>query len=90
MLCHHEEVPDQMPASKEAYSDYKQAEKDAQKLRFRARARLGAVILRERQSKSATQDDVAAQLGVVVNQVRRYEASFRQWKDQFPDDPLEA
>lgn len=78
-----------MPASKEAYSDYKQAEKDAQKLRFRARARLGVVILRERTAEKATQDDVAEQLGVVVNQVRRYEASYRQWQKEYPNEPLE-
>jgi thioredoxin-like negative regulator of GroEL len=78
-----------MPASVQAYGAYKQADLDALKMRFRARARLGAVILRERTAKNATQDDVAAELGVVVNQVRRYEAAARQWAREYPDEPLE-
>jgi len=88
-MCHHEEVPEEMPASVQAYSDYKRTDLDVMKMRFRARARLGAVILRERSAAKATQDDVAAQLGIVVNQVRRYEASYRQWQKDHPDEPLE-
>ena len=78
-----------MPASVQAYSEYKQTDLDVMKMRFRARARLGLVILRERTAKTKTQDDVAAELGIVVNQVRRYEASYRQWQKEYPDEPLE-
>ena len=45
-----------MPASVQAYSEYKQTDIDVMKMRFRARARLGAVILRERTAAKATQD----------------------------------
>ncbi len=90
MVCHHEEVSTEMPASVQAYSEYKQTDLDVMKMRFRARARLGAVILRERTTAKTTQDEVAAQLGIVVNQVRRYEASFRQWQKDHPDEPLEG
>ena len=90
MVCHHEEVPTEMPASKEAYSEYKQTDLDVMKMRLRARARLGAVILRERTAAKATQDEVADELGVVVNQVRRSEASLRQWQREYPDEPLEG
>jgi len=79
-----------MPASVQAYSEYKKTDLDVMKMRFRARARLGAVILRERTTAKTTQDEVAAQLGIVVNQVRRYEASFRQWQKDHPDEPLEG
>lgn len=89
MVCHHEEVPTEMPASVQAYSEYKQTDLDVMKMRFRARARLGAVILRERTAASKTQDEVAAQLGIVVNQVRRYEASYRQWRKEFPGEPVD-
>ena len=79
-----------MPAAVEAYGAYKQTDLDALKMRFRARARLGAVILRERTAVRATQDDVAAELGVVTNQVRRYEAAYRAWQKEHPDEPLEG
>ena len=88
-MCHHEEVPTEMPASVQAYSEYKQTDLDEMQMRFRARARLGAVILRERTAAKATQDEVAAQLGIVVNQVRRYEASYRQWQKENPGEPLD-
>lgn len=78
-----------MPASVQAYSEYKQTDLDVMKLRFRARARLGLVILRERTAATKTQDEVAATLGIVVNQVRRYEASYRQWQKEYPNEPLE-
>ncbi len=78
-----------MPASVQEYSAYKQADLDALKMRFRARARLGAVILRERKAENATQDAVAAELGVVTNQVRRYEAAYRAWVKEHPDEPLD-
>jgi hypothetical protein len=77
-----------MPASVEAYRAYKQADEDALKMRFRARASLGAVILRERTAKNATQDDAAEELGVVTAQVRRYELAARQWAKTYPDEPL--
>ena len=90
MVCHYEGVPTDMPASVEAFAAYKQADLDALKMRFQARARLGAVIYRERTAKKATQDAVAAELGVVTAQVRRYEAAARQWKKEYPDEPLEG
>jgi hypothetical protein len=79
-----------MPATLEAYRAYKQADEDILKLRFHARARLGAVILRERTANSQTQDDAAEALGVVTEQVRRYERAARDWAKQYPDEPLEG
>lgn len=77
-----------MTATLEAYRAYKQTDEDALKMRFRARARLGAVILRERQELKATQDDAASELGVVTEQVRRYERAYRDWQKEYPDEPL--
>lgn len=78
-----------MPATLEAYRAYKQADADALKMRFRARAQLGAVILRERKAKNATQEDAATELGVVTEQVRRYERAARDWAKEYPDEPLD-
>ena len=78
-----------MPVVVEEYHSYKQTDLDALRMRFRARARLGAVILRERKARNATQDDVAAELGVVTAQVRRYEASYRAWMKENPGEPLD-
>jgi len=77
-----------MIASVAAYRAYKQADEDALKLKFRARARLGATILQERRELHATQDEAADNLGVVTEQVRRYERAYRDWLKQYPDDPL--
>ena len=88
MVWHHEGVSE-MPVVVEEYRSYKQTDLDALKMRFRARARLGAVILRERKARNATQDDVAAELGLVTNQVRRYEQAARQWAKEYPGESLD-
>jgi hypothetical protein len=88
--CHHEEVPDEMPLAAEAQREYKQTELDALKMRFRARARLGMVVLEERRVKKLTQDQAADQLGVVTEQVRRYERAYRDWLEKYPDEPLDG
>jgi ribosome-binding protein aMBF1 (putative translation factor) len=77
-----------MPLAAEAQREYKQADLDALKMRFRARARLGKVVLEERRAKGWTQDQAADDLGVVVEQVRRYERSYRDWLKEYPDEPL--
>jgi hypothetical protein len=79
-----------MIASVEAHRAYKQADEDALKLRFRARARLGATLLRERRELNATQDQAAEKLGVVTEQVRRYERAYRSWLKEFPGEPLDG
>lgn len=78
-----------MPDVLEAQREYKQTDQDALKMRFRARARLGAAILRERQETGATQKEVAEAMNVVAEQVRRYERAARQWAKEYPAEPLE-
>lgn len=78
-----------MPEVAEAYSAYKQADRDALKMRFRARAQLGAAIARERRQHRTTQPEVAEKLGVVQTQVARYEAAYRQWLKEHPGEPLD-
>lgn len=79
-----------MPEVLEAHRAYKQADLDALKMRFRARARLGMAIYTERQKNRATQAEVAETLAVVPEQVRRYEAAYRQWQKEYPGEPLEV
>ena len=89
MVCHHEGVPSEMPEVLEAQRAYKRADEEALKLKFRARAYLGLAVLRHRQKTGDTQAEVAEELGVVSEQVRRYEAAYRRWQKEHPDEPLE-
>jgi hypothetical protein len=77
-----------MPEVLEAHQDYKRADEEALRLRFRARARLGLAILRER-DKGTPQEAIARRLDRTREQVRRYEAAARQWAKDYPDEPLE-
>jgi hypothetical protein len=67
-----------MPEVLAARDAYKQADLDALEMRFRARARLGQAVATER-GKGSTQPEIAEQLEVTVEQVRRYEAAYRDW-----------
>ena len=67
-----------MPEVLEAHRAYKQADRDALAMRARARALLGLAVVRELE-KGATQEQVAAGLGVVTEQVRRYRQAYRDW-----------
>jgi hypothetical protein len=55
-------------------------------LRKRAMARFGREELAERQELGKTQQKAADDLGVVVEQVRRYEAAWRQWQKAHPGE----
>lgn len=89
MTCHHGKVPKEMPEVAEAQRAYKQADLDALKLKFRARARLGLACIQERKRTGSTQDDIAETLVVVKEQVRRYEAAYREWQEKYPDESLD-
>lgn len=67
-----------MPEVVEAHRAYKQADEEALLMRFRARARLGRAVAQER-AKGSTQPQIAEALHVVPEQVRRYEAAYRDW-----------
>lgn len=76
-----------MPASMAAYADYKDVvDVQVPALRTRARARLGRTVLLERTGKGQTQDQAAAELGIVVEQIRRYEAEWRRWQRERPGE----
>lgn len=77
-----------MPLAVAAHRAYKQADEDALKMRFRARAQLGKVVLEERTALNRTQNQAAAELHIGVEQVRRYERAYRDWLKQYPAEPL--
>ena len=78
-----------MPEVLEAHQEYKRADDEALRLRFRARARLGLAILRER-DKGTPQEAIARKLDRTREQVRRYEQAYRDWRKEHPDEPLEV
>ena len=86
MTCHDEEVPSDMPEVLEARAAYKAAELEAIDIRFRARVRLGRACLQGRKSLHKTQQQTADELGVVVEQVRRWEAEWREWQRERPHE----
>lgn len=77
-----------MPEVLEAHQQYKRADAEALRLRFRARAQLGLAIVHER-DKGTPQEAIARRLGRTREQVRRYEAAYREWNKEYPDEPLE-
>lgn len=77
-----------MPEVLEAHQDYKRADEEALRLRFRARARLGLAIVRER-DKGTPQEAIARKLGRTREQVRRYEQAYRDWQREHKNEPLD-
>lgn len=75
-----------MPEVVAARDAYKAVEQQIVDLRTRARARLGCASLHERTALGKTQKDVADKLGVTVEQVRRYEATWRSWQREHPGE----
>jgi hypothetical protein len=88
MTWQHERVAEDMGEVLEAHRAYKQADEDALVMRARARARLGLSIVQERDSGS-TQESIAKRLGVVTEQVRRYQQAYRDWLRDHPGESLD-
>lgn len=78
-----------MPEVLEAHQEYKRADQEALDLRFRARARLGLAILRER-DKGTPQEAIARRLDRTREQVRRYEQAYRDWQRDHPNEALDS
>lgn len=55
-------------------------------IRRRAMAKMGRTVLAERKEQGKTQQQAADGLGVVVEQIRRYEAEWRDWQKTHPDE----
>jgi DNA-directed RNA polymerase sigma subunit (sigma70/sigma32) len=78
-----------MPQVLEAHRAYKQADADALAMRARARARLGLAVETEYDNgRGSTLEDIARNLGVVAEQVRRYRQAYRDWLRDHPGEQL--
>ena len=55
----------------------------------RERARLGLSMIQARQRGGESQATIAAQMGIGLQQVRAYEAAYRGWVRDHPDEPLD-
>ena len=76
-----------MPEVLTAYDAYKDVvDRQVPEIRTRARARLGRTVLQQRSEKRMTQDQAAAELHIVVEQIRRYEAEWRKWQRDHPNE----
>jgi len=75
-----------MPDVVQAHADYKQADEEALKIRWRARARLGRAILAER-DRGTRQEEIARKLERTREQVRRYEQAYRDWRKEYQAEP---
>lgn len=87
MTWHHEGVPSDMAEVLEAHRAYKQADEDALAMRARARALLGLAVVNET-ARGSTLTAIAASLGVVDEQVRRYRQAYRDWLRDHPGELL--
>lgn len=86
MSWHHEGVPRDMPDLIEAHHAYKHADEEALLLRFRARARLGAVVA-SRFDEGDSLEDMAKAVGKTSEQIRRYRQAYRDWRKEYDSEP---
>jgi hypothetical protein len=56
----------------------------------RKRALLGLAMIQARKNGSESQASIARELGVVTEQVRRYEQAYRDWLRDHPGESLSA
>jgi predicted transcriptional regulator len=78
-----------MPEVLEAHRAYKKTDADALLMRFRGRAQLGLAVVRQLEKPGATIVQIAGELGVTDEQVRRYRQAYRDWLRDHPDEPLD-
>ena len=77
-----------MPDLLEGFRDYKHADEEALLIRFRARARLGRIVVR-RFDEGDSLEDMGKALGKTAEQVRRYRQAYRDWQRDHPGEPLD-
>jgi DNA-binding transcriptional regulator YiaG len=74
----------------EARQAFDDARAEATATIARKRALLGLAMIRAREQGKESQASIARQLGVVTEQVRRYEQAYRDWLRDHPDESLTA
>lgn len=77
-----------MPDLLQAHRAYKDADEEALRMRFRARARLGRIVT-QRFDEGDSLEDMAKALGKTAEQVRRYRQAYRDWLREHSDGELD-
>lgn len=87
--CHSWRVSDAMTQVVEARQAFDDARAEASATIARKRALLGLAMIRAREKGGESQASISRQLGIVTEQVRRYEQAYRDWVRDHPDEPLD-
>jgi hypothetical protein len=78
-----------MTAVLEARREFDDARVEASAMVARKRALLGLAMIRAREQRKASQASIARELGIVTEQVRRYEQAYRDWVRDHPGESLD-
>jgi len=88
LTCHSWRVGEAMTQVLEARRAFDNARAEASATVARKRAQLGLAMIEAREQGGESQASIARQLGVVTEQVRRYEQAYRDWLRDHPGEPL--
>ena len=78
-----------MTAVLQARRAFDDAREQASAMVARKRALLGLAMIRAREKGGESQASIARELGVVTEQVRRYEQAYRDWVRDHPGEELQ-
>jgi predicted XRE-type DNA-binding protein len=78
-----------MTAVLEARQAFDDARKQASAMVARKRAQLGLAMIQARETRRESQASIARKLGIVTEQVRRYEQAYRDWVEDHPGESLD-
>lgn len=87
--CHSWRVSEAMTQVLEARKAFDDARAEATAAIARKRALLGLAMIRAREKGDESQASIARQLGIVTEQVRRYEQAYRDWVKDHPGESLD-
>lgn len=73
----------------EARQAFDDARTEASAKVARKRALLGLAMIRARETRQESQASIARALGIVTEQVRRYEQAYRDWLRDHPGETLD-
>ena len=79
-----------MPEVLELQREYKDTDKVALLMRWRARARLGRGVVLQLEKPGMTIVKIADEMGVVDEQVRRYRQAYRDWCKKYGEALLDT
>lgn len=87
--CHYGDVKDAMTDVLEARRAFDAVRAEAKAMTDRARAQLGRTMIRAREQGGESQATIAKAMDVGPQQVRAYEAAYREWIEKHPGESLD-